>query len=76
MLININFFFWVPIKLLKESTYNRMHPSEATSPAAGQRLPGYMDYQGMGVRAQCGFERKWALGLQVCLCFTAERCDF
>ncbi|KAK4833849.1 hypothetical protein QYF36_012316 [Acer negundo] len=47
-----------------ESSFNRMHPSEAAAPAVGQRLSGYMDYQGMGMRAQCAYERKWALGLQ------------
>ncbi|KAI4346628.1 hypothetical protein L6164_007509 [Bauhinia variegata] len=46
-----------------ESGYNRMHPSEATTPAVG-RFPGYMDYQGIGGRTQYPVERKWALGLQ------------
>ncbi|KAE8724842.1 SNF1-related protein kinase catalytic subunit alpha KIN11 [Hibiscus syriacus] len=44
-----------------ESGFNRLHPSEPTSPAVGHRLPGYADYQAMGLR---GPERKWALGLQ------------
>lgn len=41
-----------------------MHPSEAASLPTGHRLPGYMDYQGIGLR-QFPLERKWALGLQV-----------
>ncbi|RVW80863.1 SNF1-related protein kinase catalytic subunit alpha KIN10 [Vitis vinifera] len=32
--------------------------------AVGQRFPGYVDYQGMGLRTQFPAERKWALGLQ------------
>ncbi|KAA3456063.1 SNF1-related protein kinase catalytic subunit alpha KIN10 [Gossypium australe] len=44
-----------------ESGFNRIHPSEPTSPAVGHRLPGFADYQAMGLR---GLERKWALGLQ------------
>lgn len=42
-----------------------MHPGDPTSPAVGHRLPGFMDYQGMGLRSQFSVERKWALGLQV-----------
>lgn len=42
-----------------------MHPGDPTNPAVGHRLPGYMDYQGMGLRSQFPVERKWALGLQV-----------
>ncbi|MBA0712333.1 hypothetical protein Golax_011441 [Gossypium laxum] len=44
-----------------ESGFNRIHPSEPTSPAVGHRLLGFADYQAMGLR---GLERKWALGLQ------------
>ncbi|XP_054809022.1 SNF1-related protein kinase catalytic subunit alpha KIN10-like isoform X3 [Prosopis cineraria] len=43
---------------------NRMHPSEVAAPAVGNRFPGYMDYQGTGLRPQFPVERKWALGLQ------------
>ncbi|XP_057979270.1 SNF1-related protein kinase catalytic subunit alpha KIN10 [Malania oleifera] len=39
-----------------------MHQSEAS--AVGHRLPGYMEYQGIGFRPQFPIERKWALGLQ------------
>ena len=46
-----------------------MHPGEPTSPVVGHRHPGYMDYQGMGLRSQFPVERKWALGLQVGLLF-------
>jgi hypothetical protein len=42
-----------------------MHPNEPLSPAGGHRLPGFMDYQGMGLKSQFPVERKWALGLQV-----------
>ncbi|GLT56299.1 hypothetical protein SLA2020_293480 [Shorea laevis] len=47
--------------------FNRMHPSDPVSPAVGNRLTGYMDYQGLtqlGLRGQYPIERKWALGLQ------------
>ncbi|XP_022750677.1 SNF1-related protein kinase catalytic subunit alpha KIN10-like isoform X2 [Durio zibethinus] len=44
-----------------ESGFNRIHPSEPTTPAVGHRLLGYTDYQAMGLRS---LERKWALGLQ------------
>uniref|UniRef100_A0A9I9DQS5 transketolase n=1 Tax=Cucumis melo TaxID=3656 RepID=A0A9I9DQS5_CUCME len=47
-----------------ETGFNRMHPGDPTNPAVGHRLPGYMDYQGMGLRSQFPVERKWALGLQ------------
>ncbi|KAJ0098977.1 hypothetical protein Patl1_21854 [Pistacia atlantica] len=46
-----------------ESGFNRMHPGEVASPV-GNRLPAFMDYQGMGLKAQMPFERKWSLGLQ------------
>ncbi|KAH0973223.1 hypothetical protein GBA52_025379 [Prunus armeniaca] len=41
-----------------------MHQSEAAASPVGHRLPGYMEYQGMGFRPQFPVERKWALGLQ------------
>ncbi|KAJ9173251.1 hypothetical protein P3X46_016408 [Hevea brasiliensis] len=44
--------------------FNRMHPNDPTSPAAGHRLPGYMDYQGTSFKVQFPVDRKWALGLQ------------
>ncbi|KAM5581327.1 SNF1-related protein kinase catalytic subunit alpha KIN10 [Rosa sericea] len=50
-----------------ESGFNRMHQSEPASSPVGHRLPGYMEYQGMGsspFRQQFPVERKWALGLQ------------
>ncbi|KAF7842785.1 SNF1-related protein kinase catalytic subunit alpha KIN10 isoform X2 [Senna tora] len=43
---------------------NRIHPSEVAAPAVGHRFPGYMDYQGVGLRQHFPVERKWALGLQ------------
>ncbi|XP_044506977.1 SNF1-related protein kinase catalytic subunit alpha KIN10-like [Mangifera indica] len=46
-----------------DSGFNRMHPGEVASPV-GNRLPAFMDYQGMGLKAQMPFERKWSLGLQ------------
>jgi hypothetical protein len=42
-----------------------MQQNESSSPAGGHRLPGFMDYQGMGLKSQFLVERKWALGLQV-----------
>ncbi|XP_011010304.1 PREDICTED: SNF1-related protein kinase catalytic subunit alpha KIN10-like isoform X1 [Populus euphratica] len=47
-----------------ECAFNGMHQNESSSPAAGHRLPGFMDYQGMGLKSQFLVERKWALGLQ------------
>uniref|UniRef100_A0A6N2NED9 non-specific serine/threonine protein kinase n=1 Tax=Salix viminalis TaxID=40686 RepID=A0A6N2NED9_SALVM len=47
-----------------ETAFNRMHPNEPLSPAGGHRLPGFVDYQGMGLKSQFPVERKWALGLQ------------
>ncbi|KAG6656320.1 hypothetical protein CIPAW_04G014400 [Carya illinoinensis] len=44
--------------------FNHMHQNEVSASAVGHRLPGYMEYQGMGVRPQYPVERKWALGLQ------------
>ncbi|XP_048433926.1 SNF1-related protein kinase catalytic subunit alpha KIN10-like isoform X2 [Pyrus x bretschneideri] len=38
--------------------------SETAASPVGHRLPGYMEYQGMGFRPQFPVERKWALGLQ------------
>ncbi|XP_058009451.1 SNF1-related protein kinase catalytic subunit alpha KIN10 isoform X1 [Hevea brasiliensis] len=48
----------------KDCGFNRMHPNDPTSPAAGHRLPGYMDYQGTSFKVQFPVDRKWALGLQ------------
>ena len=42
-----------------------MHPSEPATSPVGYQLPGYMDYQGIGLRSQIPVERKWNLGLQV-----------
>ena len=42
-----------------------MHQNEPINSPVGHRLPGYMDYQGIGARPQYPVERKWALGLQV-----------
>ncbi|KAA8530399.1 hypothetical protein F0562_005108 [Nyssa sinensis] len=47
-----------------EYGYNRMNLNEAAASPVGQRLSGYMDYQGIGSRPQFPVERKWALGLQ------------
>ncbi|KAA8547955.1 hypothetical protein F0562_004384 [Nyssa sinensis] len=47
-----------------ESDYNRMNSIDVSASAVGQRLPGYMDHQGMGSRPQFPVERKWTLGLQ------------
>ncbi|KAL9391817.1 hypothetical protein Peur_015737 [Populus x canadensis] len=47
-----------------ECAFNGMHQNESSSPAGGHRLPGFMDYQGMGLKSQFLVERKWALGLQ------------
>ncbi|KAJ4835382.1 SNF1- protein kinase catalytic subunit alpha kin10 [Turnera subulata] len=47
-----------------ECGFNRMHGSEPSSPAVGHRVPGYMEYQGMGIKSQYPVDRKWALGLQ------------
>ncbi|XP_022740187.1 SNF1-related protein kinase catalytic subunit alpha KIN10-like [Durio zibethinus] len=44
-----------------ESGFNHIHPSEPTASTVGHRLPGYPDYQAMGLRS---LDRKWALGLQ------------
>ncbi|XVE68194.1 hypothetical protein DITRI_Ditri09bG0049000 [Diplodiscus trichospermus] len=44
-----------------ESGFNCIHPSDPTAPAVRHCLPGYGDYQAMGLR---GLEKKWALGLQ------------
>ncbi|KAE8021731.1 hypothetical protein FH972_007597 [Carpinus fangiana] len=44
--------------------FNRTHQNEAVALPVGHRLPGYMEYQGMGMRSQFPVERKWALGLQ------------
>lgn len=53
------------IFLFQECGFNRVHPGEAAASPIGQRIPGYMDYQGIGYRPQFPVERKWALGLQV-----------
>lgn len=50
-----------------ECGFNRMAPPEAAAAAASavaHRLPGYVEFQGMGSRPQFPVERKWALGLQ------------
>ncbi|XP_020970045.1 SNF1-related protein kinase catalytic subunit alpha KIN10 [Arachis ipaensis] len=52
-----------------DAGFNRNHSTEVSSPVAGHRFPGYMDYQ-VGMRPQIPVERKWALGLQV-QCFTS-----
>ncbi|KAG2714203.1 hypothetical protein I3843_03G018300 [Carya illinoinensis] len=44
--------------------FNRMHQNEVAASAVGHHLPGYMEYQGMGMSKQFPVERKWALGLQ------------
>ncbi|KAL5741305.1 hypothetical protein ACOSP7_028037 [Xanthoceras sorbifolium] len=44
--------------------FNYMLPGEVNAPTVKQHFPVHMAYQGMGVRAQSTFERKWALGLQ------------
>ncbi|KAM1187567.1 hypothetical protein ACFX2J_023476 [Malus domestica] len=44
--------------------FNRMQQSETAASPVGHRLPGYMEYQGMGFKPQFPVERKWALGLQ------------
>ncbi|RYQ85945.1 hypothetical protein Ahy_B10g105591 isoform A [Arachis hypogaea] len=46
-----------------DAGFNRNHSTEVSSPVAGHRFPGYMDYQ-VGMRPQIPVERKWALGLQ------------
>lgn len=50
--------------LILHDAFLRINQSE-TSPTLGQRMPGYMDYQGTGARPQVLVDRKWALGLQV-----------
>lgn len=50
--------------LIVQDAFTRISQSE-TSPTLGQRIPGYMDYQGTGSRPQVLVDRKWALGLQV-----------
>ncbi|KAM7510088.1 hypothetical protein LguiB_008963 [Lonicera macranthoides] len=46
-------------------SFNRMNSNEGAASIVGQRVPGYMDYQGVGSRPQFPVvERKWALGLQ------------
>ncbi|KAF5725381.1 SNF1-related protein kinase catalytic subunit alpha KIN10-like isoform X1 [Tripterygium wilfordii] len=47
-----------------EIGFNHLHPNETPASPVGPRLPGYMDYQGLGLRPQFPAERKWALGLQ------------
>lgn len=42
-----------------------MHPAESVASPVSHRLPGLMEYQGVGLRSQYPVERKWALGLQV-----------
>lgn len=42
-----------------------MQQSEPVASPVGHRLPGFADYQGIGLRQQLPVERKWALGLQV-----------
>lgn len=42
-----------------------MHPAESVASPGSHRLPGLMEYQGVGLRSQYPVERKWALGLQV-----------
>jgi hypothetical protein len=60
----------------QDSGLSRIHSGEVASPVVGHRFPGYMDYQGVGMRQQFPAERKWALGLQVqhftCLVFYVE----
>jgi len=51
--------------LPQDSGLNRIHSGEGASPVVGHRFPGYIDYQGVGMRQQFPAERKWALGLQV-----------
>ncbi|XP_061358095.1 SNF1-related protein kinase catalytic subunit alpha KIN10-like [Gastrolobium bilobum] len=47
-----------------DSGFNHIHSSKVASPVVGHRIPGYIDYQGGGMRQQFPVERKWALGLQ------------
>ena len=66
--LNIFFIFqafrcYVLGVFFQEFQFNR---SEAGP--VGQRFPGYVDYQGIGLRTQFPAERKWALGLQVRFC--------
>ncbi|KAF8049773.1 hypothetical protein N665_2118s0003 [Sinapis alba] len=42
----------------------RMHPAESVASPVSHRLPGLMEFQGVGLRSQYPVERKWALGLQ------------
>ncbi|XP_018488830.1 SNF1-related protein kinase catalytic subunit alpha KIN10 [Raphanus sativus] len=42
----------------------RMHPAESVASPVANRLPGMMEFQGVGLRSQYPVERKWALGLQ------------
>jgi len=51
--------------IAQDSGLNRIHSGEVAPPVGGHRFPGYMDYQGVGMRQQFPAERKWALGLQV-----------
>ncbi|KAF1859962.1 hypothetical protein Lal_00028146 [Lupinus albus] len=58
----VNALWWVTEG--QDSGFNRIHSSEVASPVVGNRFPGYIDYQGVGMRPQFPVERKWALGLQ------------
>ncbi|KAF1877448.1 hypothetical protein Lal_00040163 [Lupinus albus] len=56
--------WWIMERQVADSGFNRIHSSEVASPVIGNRFPGYIDYQGVGMRPQFPVERKWALGLQ------------
>ncbi|XP_052196721.1 SNF1-related protein kinase catalytic subunit alpha KIN10 [Diospyros lotus] len=47
-----------------EYVFNGMNPNVTATPAVGQRIQGYMDFQGMDPGSHLPIERKWALGLQ------------
>ncbi|OIV90234.1 hypothetical protein TanjilG_01430 [Lupinus angustifolius] len=55
---------WVAEEQIADSGFNHIPSSEVASPVVGNRFPGYIDYQGVGMRPQFPVERKWALGLQ------------
>ncbi|CAK7339989.1 unnamed protein product [Dovyalis caffra] len=52
------------IQRAPEINLSSMHPDEPSSSTRHELLPGYTDYQGMGLQSQVPATRKWALGLQ------------
>lgn len=65
--IELRNFYSLNLAINQEYNSNLMHTNEAPTSAAGQRLPGFVDYQGIGMHSQTPGETKWFLGLQVCI---------